>query len=387
MTQILNIDRVEKPLLICHIIFKLDFGGLENGLVNLINHLPADRFCHVIISLKPATDFQNRISRSDVEIIEINKKDGKDLSAYKKVWSVIRKFKPDIVHTRNIPTLDMLVPAALSGVRRLIHSEHGLDLMELAGHHSKYNFLRRLSQLFTRRYITVSHDLENWLHKEIGIPKHKISLIYNGVDTEIFQPPANNTNPAPIFPRDFAPPRALVIGTIGRLGKVKDQVTLAHAFVRLIELCPNLRETARLVIVGDGELRSEIESILEAGGVSDLVWLPGFCSNTPEIYRSFNIFTLPSLREGISNTILEAMASGLPVIATNVGGNPEIVEDGVTGQLVPAANPEAIVSALQKYIDDPELAKVHGQAGHNKAMNKFSLTAMVQGYQKVYETL
>ena len=375
-----------KRIHICHIIFKLDFGGLENGLVNLINHLPSNVYRHSIICLKGANQFKNRIQHSDVAIFEIHKKEGKDFDAYTRVWKLLRELRADIVHTRNLPAVDMLIPAKLAGTRFLVHSEHGLDISEIHGQHKKYNTLRWLTHPLVNHYICLSHDLVSWLSVDVGIPKKKISLIYNGVNTDIFYPATHSDNaPSAVIPPSFAPEDSFIIGTIGRLEPVKDQVQLAKAFILLLKQRPCLRAKLRLAIVGDGTLRQEIETILADNNASNLAWLPSFRDDTPEIYRSFSVFVLPSRREGISNTILEAMASGLPIIATQVGGNPEIVTEGSTGQLVPAHNPEAIAAALLKYIDNPGLVTTHGKNGHKHVINNFSLESMLKGYLNIYE--
>jgi sugar transferase (PEP-CTERM/EpsH1 system associated) len=315
----------DRRLCICHIIFRLDFGGLENGLVNLINHLSVDRYRHVVLCLTHATDFQRRIRVPDVEVIEIHKQPGKDLGAYRRVWRVLREVRPDIVHTRNLAAVDMLVPAAIAGVGRRIHSEHGLDVRELDGKNWKYNALRRITRFLVDRYIALSQDLAQWLHREIGVPMNRISLIYNGVDTAVFAPIESRALPSESSDAN----RRFVIGTIGRLEPIKDQATLVAAFLRIIQWRPELRSRLRLAIVGDGSLQSALDGMLRDAGAGDLAWMPGFRSDGPALYRTFDVFVLPSLREGISNTILEAMASELPVIATRVGGNPELVDDGL----------------------------------------------------------
>ena len=374
-------EPIDAKLSVCHIIFKLDFGGLENGLVNLINHLPATRYRHTIISLKPPTDFRKRIERSDVEIISINKQDGKDPRAYWRVWQELRRIRPNIVHTRNLPALDMMVPAKLAEVPRLIHSEHGLDISELDGKNRKYVMLRRLLRPIVERYVSVSRDLEGWLRREVGIPAERISVIYNGVDTVKFAPSEQHPT---LLPRGFAPAGSFVIGAVGRLASIKDQATLGKAFAHLIALRPDLRETLRLVIVGDGPQRSEIERILAEADVRSLVWMPGFRDDAAFLYREFDVFALPSLREGISNTLLEAMASSLPIVATCVGGTPELVEDGKTGVLVPANDPKAFAEALLNYFDNPDIRITHGQSGRRRAISEFSIQTMVRGYEDVY---
>jgi sugar transferase (PEP-CTERM/EpsH1 system associated) len=369
--------------LVCHIIHRLDYGGLENGLVNLINRLPADHYRHAVVCLTEATDFRRRIERPDVPIVEIGKRQGKDPGAYLKVWRVLRRLRPRVVHTRNLPALDMLAVAALAGVPRLVHGEHGLDVLELDGGSRKYNALRRLSRLVVDRYVTVSHDLGRWLVDEVGIPPGRVTTIYNGVDTGRFRPgPAAGT-----LPEGFAPPGSFVIGTIGRLETVKDQPTLAAAFCRMLELRPDLRDKLRLVVAGDGALRGEVEAILARQQASGLAWLPGFRSDAPDLLRACDVFVLPSLREGISNTILEAMATAKPVIATAVGGNPEIVKEGVTGTLVPPSDPATMADRLLAYVDDPGRAEAHGSAGLARVLEKFSMAAMLDGYGAIYRDL
>jgi sugar transferase (PEP-CTERM/EpsH1 system associated) len=372
------------PPLICHIIYRLDYGGLENGLVNLINHLPAERYRHAIVALTYATEFRQRIRRPDVTVVEIGKRDGKDPGAYARVWRALRRLQPAIVHTRNLPALDMLGVAKAAGVRRLVHGEHGLDVVELDGANRKYNALRRLSRLVVDRYVTVSQELADWLKRDIGIPEARVTAIYNGVDTARFHPPQSRGG---ILPEGFAPPGSVVIGTVGRREQVKDQTTLAAAFCRLIAERPALRERLRLAIVGDGGLRGDIERMLAEHGARDLAWLPGYRSDAADIMRSLDVFVLPSRREGISNTILEAMATARPVVATAVGGSPEIVVEGVTGFLVPRGDAGAMAARLGDYVDQPALAAAHGQAGLARIQERFSLAAMMAAYSRVYDAL
>lgn len=373
----------QRPL-ICHIIYRLAVGGLENGLVNLINNLPSDAYRHTIVCVTDATDFSHRIERSDVEIYEIRKRPGKDLGAYSRMWRVLRRLRPKLVHTRNLPALDMIAPAWLAGIRRFVHSEHGLDLLEIDGRNAKYNRLRRLSRVVVNRYIAVSADLTGWLRAEVGIPSSRVETIYNGVDTARFSPDL----PAPmILPDGFAPPGTIVVGTVGRLDPLKNQLALVEAFLQVLARGPELREKLRLVIVGDGGLRSEIEAAVAKGNASDLVWLPGFRTDAAAVYRALDIFVLPSLREGIANTLLEAMASGRPVVAARVGGNPEIVPDGLAGQLVPAANPEALAAAIQNYVEHPGLMRAHGKAAREHVLRNFSLDAMIKKYDLLYRSL
>ncbi len=371
--------------LIAHIIYRLDIGGMENGLVNLINAIPPERYRHAVVCLTEYTDFRSRIRRPEVEYYALHKRSGKDLGVSVRLWRLLRRLRPDIVHTRNLSALDSLVPATLAGVAARVHGEHGRDMIDLDGRNRKYNMLRRLLRPLVHRYVPLSRDLEIWLRECIGVPTESIVRIYNGVDTEKFHPAADGRVPLPV--EGFAPPGTIVIGTVGRLQAVKDQITLVKTFLRLLEMAPDFRNRLRLVLIGDGPLRAEAAERLTSAGVAELAWMPGARDDIPELLRAFDIFVLPSIAEGISNTILEAMASGLPVVATRVGGNPELVVENVTGLLVPAADPVAMATALSAYVRDPAQGQRHGDAGRKRVQSDFSLRVMVERYLAVYDAL
>jgi len=369
--------------LIAHVIFRFGIGGLENGLVNLINNMPAGRYRHVIICLTDYTNFRNRLTSSDVQVIALHKRDGKDFGAYVRLWKVLRELRPDFVHTRNLGTVDGVFAALLAGVRFRVHGEHGWDMMDLHGTNRRYRLLRRLCSLFTHRHITVSGHLADWLHEVVHIPARKITRIYNGVDTGKFFP--RQTDRSILADSGFATSDSVVIGSVGRMAAVKNPVMLVRAFISLLEKNNDLRSKLCLVMIGDGPLRSEVQQTAEAAGIADRVWLPGERDDVAELLAGFDIFVIPSLNEGISNTILEAMATGLPVVATAVGGNPELVTPGATGVLVEAGDPEALVAGIQGYLDRPELRIEHGAESRRMIENNFSLRSMIDQYLAVYD--
>lgn len=371
--------------LIAHVIDRLDVGGMENGLVNLINGTPTDRFDHAIICLRHSTEFKKRIRRKDVSIFDLGKRPGKDLGIYVKVWRLLRTLRPDIVHTRNLPTIDMALPAALAGVRCRVHGEHGRDVLEIDGQNVKYNLLRRAVSPLINRYITVSRDIEGWLTSRVGVPAGKVSQIYNGVDNERFHPPESGRSPLP--GPGFAPPGTIVIGTVGRMETVKDQLTLTRAFIDLVTRRSEDHDKLRLALIGDGSLLPQAKQLLEQAGIGHLAWLPGSQDDIPQLMRGLDIFVLPSINEGISNTILEAMASGLPVIATRVGGNGELVVDGETGVLVPPGQPSELAEAISAYLREPGRAVRHGREGRRRVERTFTQEVMVEKYLSLYDSV
>jgi sugar transferase (PEP-CTERM/EpsH1 system associated) len=374
--------RSARPL-IAHVIHRLDVGGLENGLVNLINRLPQYR--HAVVCLTDYTDFARRITHDAVSLHALHKREGQDLGLYMRLWRLLLRLRPAVVHTRNLAALEGQLPAWLAGVRGRVHGEHGWDVYDLDGSNARYRWLRRRFRPLVRRYIPLSGELDRYLRQVVGVDADRIAQIYNGVDAERFHPATAGREALPV--PGFAPPSAVVIGTVGRMQAVKDPLNLARAFLHLLRTLPAARERLRLVMIGDGPLRREAQALLAAEGAQDLAWLPGSRDDIPALLRALDVFVLPSRAEGISNTILEAMACGLPVIATRVGGNVELIEEGRTGALVPAADPAALAGAVVRYIDDPLRRNEHGRAGRARVERMFSMEAMVAAYTTVYESL
>ena len=369
--------------LVLHVMHRFDTGGLENGVVNLINHMPEDRFRHAVVALTEVTEFRQRIRRSDVEFVSLHKPPGQGLWQYPKWYRLFRHLRPDIVHTRNLAALECQLPAWAARAPVRIHGEHGRDVGDLDGSNRTNQWVRRFYKPYVHHYLALSRDLAEYLMHRVGVPSDRITQVYNGVDTEVFRP--SPTGPQRIEGCPFDPALHWIVGTVGRMQAVKDQVMLARAFVHALELSPALRDRLRLVMVGEGPLRAQAQALLADAGVADLAWLPGERSDVADILRGLHLFALPSLAEGISNTILEAMASGLPVLATAVGGNADLVADGATGIVVPAGDPLAMARHLAALASDPVRVRDMGRHGRQRVLDKFSMQAMMAAYQSVYE--
>lgn len=367
--------------LIAHIIHKLDVGGLENGLVNLINTMPGRRYRHAIICMTHATDFRQRINNADVTIYELNKCDGKSLRYLWQLYKLLKQIKPDIVHTRNLATIECQLPAFLSGVSFRVHGEHGWDVYDPDGNNVKYQWLRRVIGPQINHFVPLSQQLEQYLSEKIQINPSRMTRICNGVDTKRFYPAPAGRQAIAGCP--FNESELLLIGTAGRMHGVKDQLNLVRAFIHLRK--DEQYSHSRLLLVGDGPLRQQAVTLLGDAGLLDDAWLPGARNDIADIMRGLDLFVLPSSAEGISNTILEAMASALPVIATRVGGNAELVVDGKTGIIVPAGNSSALTQALTSYLEQPELLTQHGRAGYQRIQDNFSMDGMVNQYLAVYD--
>ncbi len=378
-------SELNEPPLIAHVIFSLGVGGLENGVVNLINTMPEEKYRHTIICIKNSTDFCQRIKKQNVAIYELHKKEGHDFGAYLRMYRLLKQIKPAIVHTRNLAAIEYQVPAWLAGVKHRIHGEHGWDVFDPDGNNKKYQQLRRFLSPLIDKFIPLSQHLEDYLRDKVGISSEKIVRICNGVDTEKFYPVSQKTSLPDcdlLFNSEF-----IYIGSVGRMHGVKDQLTLVRAFIRLLEKQPELKANVRLIIIGDGPLRDQAIRLLESKAVAELAWLPGQRNDIADIMRRLDIFVLPSKAEGISNTILEAMATGLPIVATRVGGNPELIDEGQTGLLVEKENNEAMANALLDYVNDPVKRQRHGQQALEKVQKQYSLQVMVDNYAAVYDAV
>ena len=378
------------PPKVVHIIYALGTGGLENGLVNIINRTPADRYRHVIICLTDATDFAKRITAPDVEVIQLHKKPGQDWGLYFRLLKTLFSLRPDIVHTRNLASLEMqALTLFLPGVKR-VHGEHGRDIQDLDGTNKKYNALRKFLRLFIHQYIAVSKDLELWLRDTINVPQQKLRQIYNGVDSEKFHPgtlDVKNVLRGQIIPPGFLPDNSIIVGSVGRIAEVKNHKFLVDGVKNLIDNRSELKNNLRLVLVGDGPLYDSLQTHIAEQGLSDLVWMTGDRDDIPQLMQLMDIFVLPSLAEGISNTVLEAMATKLPVIATNVGGNPELISEGGNGCLVTVGDVQGLAAAIGKLVDHSDDRTLMGQNGLNRVCSTFNWPKTVNEYLNVYDDL
>jgi sugar transferase (PEP-CTERM/EpsH1 system associated) len=374
---------MSEPALIAHVVHRLSVGGLENGLANLIDRMPRERYRHAIVSLTEASDFRRRFDERDVAIYELHKRPGLEPGVHGRLAALLRRLAPAIVHTRNFATLEYQVTAAAVGVRGRIHGEHGRDVQDLDGTRLKYNLFRWAVQPVVHRFVAVSAELRDWLTGRVGIAERRVRYIANGVDTARFSP--RMPGQPSVVPG--AGPEHVVIGTVGRMETVKDQVTLARAFVQLAATVPDGRQRLRLAMVGDGRLRQDALAILREAGLASLAWLPGERGDIPDVLRSLDVFVLPSLREGMSNTVLEAMSCGLPVVATRVGANVELVEDGVTGALVEPGRPRDMADAIGGYALDATRRAEHGRAGRSRIERHYALQTMVDRYTALYDEI
>jgi sugar transferase (PEP-CTERM/EpsH1 system associated) len=372
------------PASICHVvhlIYHLGTGGLENVVVQLINHLPRDRFRHTVIAITdidPA--FARRVDTDSVELIALNKPPGQPFRLFPRVYRLLRQLRPDVVHSCNLAALEFSPVSALARVPLRVHAEHGLDIGEIRGKRARYRMLRKIYNPFVSHYVAVSTE-QAALCEQAGVAKERVHLIPNGVDTARFRPRSAGDALPEGFP--FQPGHHWVIGTVGRQADIKNPLLLVEAFVALVQSGAPAADRARLALVGDGPLNQQIAARMRQAGMEHLLWLPGVRADVPEILRALDCFVLPSLSEGTSCALQEAMASRLSIVATGVGGNGDVLEDGRCGDLVPSGDVQAMALQLMKNcqagIENPQRA-----AALASAQERYSLDRVIQRYRDVF---
>ena len=371
--------------LVVHVIHQLHVGGLENGLVNIINTMPPAAYRHAVLCVEDFSDFRERITRPGVEVVALHRSRIGAWAMRRQMRDHFRRLRPAIVHSRNMSGLDALLPALLAGVRHRVHGEHGWDVDNLQGQRFKPRLLRQLHSPLVSRYVAVSEDLKRYLLKSIGVDERRVTHICNGVDTERFVP--DSTIDPGLLPPAFREAGVLRIGTVGRLQPVKDQATLLRAFAAARASSAAARAALRLVIVGGGPLEAELHALAASLELGDSCHFAGSRGDVPRLLRALDVFVLPSLNEGISNTILEAMASGVPTLVTAVGGNVELVPDGEVGWHFAPGDVGALCAHLLRYLHEPSTRAAHSAAARRRAVERYSLPTMVAAYQRVYDAL
>ncbi|GAB60169.1 TIGR03088 family PEP-CTERM/XrtA system glycosyltransferase [Rheinheimera nanhaiensis] len=372
----------QPPVHIAHLIWHFSTGGLENGVVNLINHLPAGQFRHSIITLSGHDPkFATRITTGNVRFYCLDKAPGHDWGTFSRLNQLLKQLKPDVLHSRNLATLELQTVGWWRKVPLRLHGEHGWDSTDIGGSSKKNQLIRRLFQRFVNHFICLSAESEQYLRNKIGISAARLSRICNGVDVERFAAAA----PVQLWPHSQSIAPVLFV-SVGRLATVKNHALLLRAFALLLQQAPQFSGTARLVLVGDGPCRAVLEQQSQALGISDKVHFSGERQDITSVMQAADVFVLPSLAEGISNTLLEAMAAGTPVIATAVGGNPDLLPPALCHtNLVPSGDAQALMQAMLRYLKQPQALKTDAELVKNHCHQHFSIDTMVNRYRRIYD--
>jgi sugar transferase (PEP-CTERM/EpsH1 system associated) len=365
-----------EPVRILHVLDSLSLGGTELVSATLIERTEG-RFQHAVCSLSGSGPPANCVANLTAPTTFLGKRRGHDWGLALRFARLCRTLRPHLVHARNWGTMDAVIGARLARVPAVIHSEHGRDLNDLDGSHRARLAVRRLLAPFIDLHVAVSADLQRWLVEHVHVRPEKVRVVPNGVDAARFKPLLERDS---LRRQHGYRPTDLVFGAVGRLTPVKDHRTLLEAFHLLSRHHPHFR----LIVVGDGPERPVLEAHVRHRGLGEHVRFVGHRDDVAPWLGMMDVFVHPSLMEGMCNAVLEAMAVALPVVATAVGGTPEIIEHGVTGLLVPPATPTALSEAMTSYCANAQVRGVHGAAGRERVATQFTILKMITGYTDVY---
>jgi glycosyltransferase involved in cell wall biosynthesis len=279
----------------------------------------------------------------------------------------------DVVHSHSGVWEKTARAARHAGVGRVVHTVHGL--LQKEPWHGP--LLKRWGARHTDWIVAVSEPLRDYLVREIGLRDQRVRVLINGIDTDSFRPGERTGALRERLGLDAATP---LVGTVARLAPVKNHVMLVDAFARVVQRRPD----AHLAIVGDGPMRAPLEERIAALGLTDRVHLSGMMTDLAPVYRDFDVFVLSSLAEGTSVSMLEAMASARGIVATRVGGNTNLLDDGACGVLVPSDDAEAMAGALDALLGAPAERARLGATARERVLAHFSEAAMLDAYEALY---
>jgi sugar transferase (PEP-CTERM/EpsH1 system associated) len=363
---------------IVHVVENLDRGGLERTVVDLIaSQRDAGHECRVICLFKLGL-LARELLASGVRVDACGKRRGLDLRALRRARALIRQSPGAVIHTHNAMAHYYAVLATLGlPVKCRINTRHGMGGRTRSG---RQEWLYRQSLRFTDYAVAVCEAARQRFAADGMRPRRALLAVPNGIRLERFRP-ADDVARQALVAELGLPPGSRIIGTVGRLQPVKDHALLLRAFAKVRMQVPE----AALAIVGDGPLRAALEAQAEQAGLSDAVRFLGDRHDVPRLLTGMEVFALSSASEGYSVALLEACASSLPIVATDVGGNREIVRHGINGRLVPSGDTAAIATALIALLRGGEQAAAMGRAGYAWAQAEASFRTMAERYHGLYD--
>ena len=351
----------EKKVRVCHVSLTLNTGGLERLLSDFSRLHNRDQFHLDFVAMKTVGKFADEIQENDCSVTQLQ--EGSRWRHIHELSQFLKANKIDVVHTHNTyPHINATIAARWAGVPVVVNTRHGQRL----GHGFKSRVQYRFASWLTDCIVNVSDDAARLCRETDGIAEKKIKRIWNGIDIEKFTFTGPQQKPTAI--------------SVARLSPEKDFTTLLKSVAIVVQQIPDFQ----LTMVGDGQERADLEQLTAELNLTNHVTFLGDRSDVPQLLAEAGFFVSSSLSEGISLTLLEAMAVGLPIVATAVGGNPEIVDEGVTGMLVPSANPEKLAEAIISMCQQQHNWQTIGEQGRDRVATHFEIRRMVKDYEQLY---
>ncbi len=367
---------MNRKIRVLQLVEGLSLGGAETKLLELIDHMDKSRFETTVCSLGLGNNkLLHRVKELDVDFLQMERKNRFDVTLPFRLAKLAKEKQIDVIMTTLFYADFMGALAGKIAGTKAVFSWETISAPEWLYPRRLYPY--RFAIRYCTNVISVSKATARWLSDERGVAPDKVIVIPYGVDIDKFSPGKNLELKRSLGLADDAP----VVGTVARLHPQKGHKYLIEAAPEIIRNVPNVK----FVFAGDGETRTELEQMVQQKGIAEHFMFLGFRSDVHELLNVFDMFVLPSLYEGLPNVILEAMATGLPVVACAVDGTPELVVDGETGYLAEPRVPEQLAVKISDIMSKPERAKSFGEAGRLRAEEHFSLTKEVNEFQTLYE--
>lgn len=367
-----------RRLKICHVLYGLGIGGIETLAVKLVNRMDQARFEHMIISLTPMDDLLPEIKPGAARVAFFDKQAGFDPTLYVRITNLLRRARPDVIHTRNWATLlEGLLPAIVARVPARVHSFDGMNADNLGQEPRRRIWAQRILFRRVQKIVARSEAMREAMCEQIGLNPDRVGLIADGIDLERYDRPVDRIE---VRRRFGLAPDDVVVGIVARLDPVKDHRTLFRAIVGAAESIPALK----LMVVGGGPLEETLRQEVAMWPQGHRIVFTGPQLDVPSLYHTMDIYAQPSLYEGISGSILEAMAARLPVISTPVGGTVDLVKQGRTGMVVPVGDDKALAEAIVRLHRDRGLARALAEGGRVLVEEQYSLARVVSLYEGAY---
>lgn len=359
-----------------HAVEQMEAAGLEHVVIDLCKKIDKTKYTVCILCTRYCDpDYKKMISDLGIPLYMINKTKKIDLLFYSKAAALLNDLKIDILHIHSAP-FDFSICALFSKVRTTIFTAHGMPIF--------LDFISNCQNLlglnYVDRIVTVSDEIRDDFNKRLKIPARKFEIIKNGVDLSIFKPNRNKSKAKALKQVIGIPPEAFVIASVGRLEVVKNYDMLIRAFKKLLSTTV---VPIHLALIGDGNLRKELGDLSQNLDIAEQVSFLGSRDDVAEILDIVDVFVLTSLTEGTSISVLEAQAKGIPTLASNVGGNGQIISHGVNGFLFPVNDEEAFCGYMIQLINDKAL---HKKVADNsrQAAHGFDIDQVITRYEKIY---
>lgn len=363
-----------RPVKVAHVIWSLGLGGAEQVVLGLVRNMDRSRYQPIVICLDDKGPFASGAEEAGVPVLELKKKRGADFLLPFRLAGLLREQKVKLVHTHLFNGHLWGRLAALIAGLPVVSTEHGMDQWRTSLHHA----FDTLLTLKNSRMIFVSEEARAFYRSRVPAFKGRDCVFFNGIETARFS--GRDSRDKARAELGFSP-GAWVVGTAGRFVPEKRH----DVFFAALKALRARGLDAKGLVIGGGPLQESVEGNVRDAGLSDHVVLTGVRQDLPDLYPAMDVFMLSSDREGLPITILEAMAAGVPVVSTNVGGIHACVRPGETGWLVPPGDAEALALAAYQAYSDAAQTRVKTDAARKLIKNEFSVEAMTAQYEALYD--